>query len=110
MLTEEKGLPLEFHSEIWKKKQDKTISLIPSVINFDSKLIQTLKDRGLKVYCASNSIQETIHKTCVKAVTGASRGQIHHANAKSVRLDNTQCGIEAKWFVEIPKKNDLLDM
>jgi len=63
MLTEEKGLPVELHSEIWKLKQDKTKELIPSVINFDIKLvklIQTLKDRGLKVYCASNSIQETM--------------------------------------------------
>ena len=51
-----------------------------------------------------------VNKTCVKAVIGASRGQIHHANAKSVRLDNKQCGIEAKWFVERPKTNDIFDL
>jgi len=63
MLTEEKGLPRELHDDIWKKKQENTIKLIPSVINFDSKLVillRTLRDRGLKVYCASNSIQETM--------------------------------------------------
>jgi HAD superfamily hydrolase (TIGR01509 family) len=65
MLTEEKGLPVELHNSIWELKQKNTIDLIPSVINLDTKLfhiISTLKERGLKVYCASNSIRETIKR------------------------------------------------
>lgn len=63
MLSEEKGLPVELHTEIWKKKQENTINLIPTIIKIDYNLIyllQTLRDRGLKIYCASNSIQETM--------------------------------------------------
>ncbi len=63
ILTEEKGLPIELHSEIWKIKQQKTKELIPTIIKHDTKLIkllETLCARGLKVYCASNSIQETM--------------------------------------------------
>jgi HAD superfamily hydrolase (TIGR01509 family) len=63
MLTEEKGLPAELHQSIWEAKQQNTIKMIPSVINFDSELVRilmTLKERSLKVYCASNSIRETM--------------------------------------------------
>ena len=51
-----------------------------------------------------------VNKTCVKSVIGASRGKITHERAVSARLDNNKCGIEAKWFTEFPKKDDLLDM
>jgi len=70
MLTAEKGLPQELHNSIWELKQKKTIELIPTVINLDTELfriIVTLKERGLKVYCASNSIHETI-KQFLKAL------------------------------------------
>lgn len=50
------------------------------------------------------------NKTCVKAVTGASRGHIQHAQATTVRLDKNKCGIDAKWFVEIPKTDDVFDL
>ena len=63
MLTEEKGLPVDLHQSIWEAKQKNTISLIPSVIHLDQELMMillTLRERGLKVYCASNSIQETM--------------------------------------------------
>lgn len=63
MLTEEKGLPVDMHQSVWEAKQANTIKLIPTVINYDTKLIkllQTLRERGLKLYCASNSIQETM--------------------------------------------------
>jgi hypothetical protein len=48
-----------------------------------------------------------VNKTCVKSVIGASRG---HERAVAVRLDPKQCGIEAKWFAEASKKDDILDM
>lgn len=63
MLTEEKGLPPDSHNSIWKLKQEKTLELIPSVIHIDSELftmISVLKSRGLLVYCASNSIRDTM--------------------------------------------------
>jgi HAD superfamily hydrolase (TIGR01509 family) len=63
MLTEEKGLPVELHNSIWKLKQEKTIQLIPTVIHTDPELyriISSLKMRGLLVYCASNSIRDTM--------------------------------------------------
>jgi len=43
-----------------------------------------------------------VNKTCVKAV-GPER-------ATAVRLDPKKCGIEAKWFVEAPKKDDIFDL
>jgi len=63
MLTEEKGLSPELHASIWARKQQKTIDLIPSVIHTDPELftlVSILKSRGLSVWCASNSIRDTI--------------------------------------------------
>lgn len=63
MLTEEKGLPLHLHDSIWKLKQKRTMELIPECISQDSQLfilISVLKSRNLKVYCASNSIRDTM--------------------------------------------------
>jgi len=68
MLTEEKGLPSDLHNSIWELKQQKTHELIPSVINLDPELfriIMTLKERGLQVVCASNSIRDTMSQFLV---------------------------------------------
>ena len=65
MLTEEKGLPKESHAEVWSRKQDNTINLIPKCIRPDHELrviLLELKSRGLKIWCASNSIRDTIVK------------------------------------------------
>jgi len=48
-----------------------------------------------------------VNKTCVKAVTGASRG---HERAVAVRLDPKKCGIEAKWFETTPRVHDVLNL
>lgn len=63
MLTTEKGLPRDTHNEIWKRKQEITINLIPKCIKADEELrslVLELKSRGLKIWCASNSIRNTI--------------------------------------------------
>lgn len=63
MLTVEKGLPEDLHQAIWEKKQANTIRLIPSTIHADPglmKILLTLRARGLKVFCASNSIKDTM--------------------------------------------------
>ena len=51
-----------------------------------------------------------VNKTCVKSVIGASPGKIIHQSAVAVRLDKDQCGVEAKWFTEFPKKDDIFDL
>ena len=63
MLTDEKALPSELHQSIWEAKQRNTVSLIPSVIRSDPelrRLLLTLRERNLAVYCASNSIRDTM--------------------------------------------------
>jgi HAD superfamily hydrolase (TIGR01509 family) len=63
MLTREKGLPENNHESIWKLKQEKTIELIPKLFSKDEELIQLIsnfKSKGIKIYCASNSIRETM--------------------------------------------------
>lgn len=65
MLTDEKGLDSNLHDSIWESKQKKTIELIPDVIKYDDELVVILKElkkRNLKIYCASNSIRETIRQ------------------------------------------------
>jgi HAD superfamily hydrolase (TIGR01509 family) len=65
MLTEEKGLPKEMHEEVWRLKQENTVNLIPKCIGPDQELKSLLfkvKSRGLKIWCASNSIRATMVK------------------------------------------------
>ena len=62
LLSEKKGLPVEFYDQIWKDKQQATFDLIgkcysnPSV----SYICDQLKIRGYKIAVASNSIRETV--------------------------------------------------
>lgn len=63
MLTEMKGLPLESHHAVWKNKQKHTINIISNEYGRDDRicnLLRDLKEEGLKVAVASNSIRETI--------------------------------------------------
>ena len=63
MLTEMKGLPLESHHTVWKNKQKHTINIISNEYGRDDRicnLLRDLKEEGLKVAVASNSIRETI--------------------------------------------------
>jgi HAD superfamily hydrolase (TIGR01509 family) len=62
MLSKEKGLPLNEHSEIWDKKQKYTmIALKELQPSFELKeCFQKLENTGLKIACCSNSIRKTI--------------------------------------------------
>ena len=62
LLTEKKGLPVEKHSELWKLKQERTLSLIGAMTHdADMRyLLSKLKSEGYKVYVASNSVKKTI--------------------------------------------------
>ncbi len=63
LLTQKKGLPTGFHTQVWRRKQDLTISLIHEMIKKDDRLIKILRDlksSGYHLYCASNSILSTL--------------------------------------------------
>ena len=62
MLTQEKGLHVDFYDDIWKEKQQQTFDLIPkSFVNESVRYIcDQLKRRGWKIAVASNSIRETV--------------------------------------------------
>lgn len=65
MLTAEHNLPESRHESVWKSKQGITMKVCEEMITKDNRLlgiIQALKQRGLKIYCASNSIKETVAK------------------------------------------------
>lgn len=62
MLTSDKGLPTSLYDEIWKKKQAYTCELIDK-FEYDERLrgiLRQLKEEGYLLYCASNSIFNTI--------------------------------------------------
>lgn len=68
LLTQEKGLPRELHDKVHNLKQIKTLELIDN-FNPDERLIkmlQYLKNLGYIMYCASNSIYNTIKHTLSK--------------------------------------------
>lgn len=69
-LSKEKGLSLSEHDIIWKKKQEITLELFLTELNFDKRLnsvIQSLKeDYGLLIGCCSNSIRRTIYTALSK--------------------------------------------
>ena len=62
ILTQSRGLPREYHTHIWTIKQQKTIEYIkklepnPHILS----VLKSLKDLGLTIAVASNSIRETI--------------------------------------------------
>jgi len=63
MLTQEKGLPTGFYTQIWKRKQELTVDLISECIKPCVKqqdVLQELRSKGYKLYCASNSISLTL--------------------------------------------------
>jgi len=62
MLTERKGLPLEFYDRVWKDKQEATFNLIRGFNKnyFLSSLFSEIKSKGYKIAVASNSIRETV--------------------------------------------------
>ena len=63
MLTNEKNLPVEYHDQISRDKQNYTFDAIRQLIKKDERLIEVLrklKNDGFKIYVASNSIRETV--------------------------------------------------
>lgn len=67
-LSQERGLPIHLHDEIWKKKQDLTLSDLENCIQKNDKIISlmlNLKNRGYKIYVASNSIRKTV-EVCIR--------------------------------------------
>lgn len=66
LLTKEKGLPEALHQQIWARKQEITIDLLRRQIVPDTKItfiLESLKQYGYKLYCASNSISDTLETT-----------------------------------------------
>jgi HAD superfamily hydrolase (TIGR01509 family) len=65
MLTQEKGLPIDKHDEVWANKQEATFRLLEDLPrNLVANNIMTyLKQNGWKIAIASNSIRETIIKS-----------------------------------------------
>lgn len=62
-LTTEKGLPHNYYSEIYDKKQAYTAEVIKDIIKEDVRLkdvLRRLKNDGFTIYVASNSIRETV--------------------------------------------------
>lgn len=68
MLTIERGLPAELYDQIWARKQQLTQQFIDEYeedIRLKSVLAE-LKARGYMLYCASNSIWETMKNVLLK--------------------------------------------
>lgn len=63
LLTKEKGLSPALYDRVWRRKQDLTQDVILSHFKPDERMIgilKSLKELGYKVFCASNSIWETV--------------------------------------------------
>jgi HAD superfamily hydrolase (TIGR01509 family) len=68
MLSESKGLPLDYHDVIWRRKQLSTFELIKK-FPVDNKLVDIfdkLKAAGYLIAVASNSIRETVKLSLLK--------------------------------------------
>jgi HAD superfamily hydrolase (TIGR01509 family) len=62
MISKEKDLPLDIHSDVWKKKQQYTIEALKD-LKPSQKLkecFERLEKEGLKIACCSNSIRKTV--------------------------------------------------
>lgn len=69
LLTKEKGLDRNLHHLIWKLKQDSTQDFILKNFERDERIcdiLSQLKKRGHTLYCASNSIWETVKNSLLK--------------------------------------------
>jgi len=62
LLTKLKKLPLEFHKQVWKRKQDLTLQMLEDITE-QSNIVNTMKslrDNGYKIACCSNSIRKSV--------------------------------------------------
>ncbi len=63
LLTSDKGLDPRHYNQVWRWKQEHTLTLIKDTIKTNEQLrdmLIRLKDKGLALYCASNSIRATL--------------------------------------------------
>ena len=62
MLTNEKGLPSELHSDVWNLKQKYTLEELRNLKRNDNlvETIHKLSSDGYKIACCSNSIRKTV--------------------------------------------------
>jgi HAD superfamily hydrolase (TIGR01509 family) len=63
MLTKDKGLSIELYDKIWELKQKYTYKIINEEYEYDDKIrnvLKSLKNDGYTLYCASNSIYNTV--------------------------------------------------
>jgi len=68
MLTENKGLPVDMHCQIWEDKQKATFDIF-SRLEHDHELMyyfQQLKTKGYQISVASNSIRNTVKLVLLK--------------------------------------------
>lgn len=68
LLSTEKGLARDLHHQIWKEKQDETLTVIDDVIQPNPSLISLLEFLSLHytLACASNSVRKTLEMTLEK--------------------------------------------
>lgn len=62
MLSNEKGLPIELHSDVWNLKQKYTLDELRNLKRNDNlvETIHKLSNDGYKIACCSNSIRKTV--------------------------------------------------
>jgi len=62
MLTQEKGLPIEFHSQIWEDKQKYTLEELRALTPNQTlqSVMSSLSEEGYKLVVCSNSIRKTV--------------------------------------------------
>lgn len=68
LLTADKGLDPQCYNQVWRWKQEHTLTLIKEHIKADEKLRELLlkfKSDGLALFCASNSIRATLEDMLV---------------------------------------------
>jgi HAD superfamily hydrolase (TIGR01509 family) len=62
LLTKLKNLPIDYHKQIWDRKQVLTLKMLENVTE-QSNIINTMKslrDNGYKIACCSNSIRKSV--------------------------------------------------
>lgn len=68
MLTQEKGLDPKWYNQVWRWKQEYTLTLIKERIQRNEQLraiLVELQSKGLRLFCASNSIRATLEDMLV---------------------------------------------
>ena len=69
LLSKEKGLSLDLHDQIWRRKQDFTQEVILNTYVRDERICEILKELKLKgylLYCASNAIWATVKNALMR--------------------------------------------